>query len=204
MFVRFRPVRHRLIVDLVETRRDNGRVKSEHIARLGSVALPEPPTMRERIRFWRELKARFRDIAVRLANRVGPDDRRKALAAIHARVPKPTEQDIKVEKEHDDIALLERMRKTCAEHEASTAEHKQSMIASFDDDIEADRFYADNAEQLLTRAQMRFLKLLRGEQAPGDGDMSVQELADAYGRLLAARAGLYDRRFRDHLERRKA
>jgi hypothetical protein len=48
LFVRFRSVRHRLVVDLVETRRETGKVRSEHIARLGSVALPEPISVRER------------------------------------------------------------------------------------------------------------------------------------------------------------
>lgn len=85
MFVRFRSVRHRLVVDLVESRREGGKVKGEHLARLGSVALPEPFDLRERLRFWRELKERFRDVAHRLANRVSSDDRRKALAAIHKR-----------------------------------------------------------------------------------------------------------------------
>jgi hypothetical protein len=85
MFVRFGTVRSRLVVDLVETRREGGKVKSEHIARLGSVALPVEA--KERVRFWQELKRRFRDIAARLANRVSSDDRRKALAAIHAAFP---------------------------------------------------------------------------------------------------------------------
>jgi hypothetical protein len=42
MFVRFRAVRHRLVVNLVATRREGGKIKSEHIARLDSVGLPEP------------------------------------------------------------------------------------------------------------------------------------------------------------------
>lgn len=50
--------------------------------RLGSVALPEPIGAHERVRFWRELRDRLRDIAVRLANRVSSGDRRKALAAM--------------------------------------------------------------------------------------------------------------------------
>jgi hypothetical protein len=93
MFVRFRRSRHRLVVSLIETRRVDGRIVSEHVASLGSVALPELIGARERVRSWRELKARFRDIAIRLANRVSSDDRRKALASIHARIPKPTEAD---------------------------------------------------------------------------------------------------------------
>jgi hypothetical protein len=64
MFVRFRRSRHRLVVSLIETRRVDGRIVSEHVAALGSAALPEPIGARERVRFWRGLKARFRDIAV--------------------------------------------------------------------------------------------------------------------------------------------
>jgi hypothetical protein len=133
MFVRFRRVRHRLVVDLIETRRVGGKVRSEHIARLGSTALPEPVALAERISFWRELKDRFREMAVRLANRVSADDRRKALAAIHARIPKPTqadeqahEQAIEIEKARTDLAYWERERDNPNALESSKA--LRSMI----------------------------------------------------------------------------
>jgi hypothetical protein len=82
MFVRFRVVRHRLVVNLVATRRERGKIVSEHVARLGSAALPEPISAAERILFWRDLKDRWRDLIDRLGNRVTADDRKKALAAI--------------------------------------------------------------------------------------------------------------------------
>jgi hypothetical protein len=113
MFVRFRRVRHRLVVNLEQNRRVGGKVKNEHIARLGSVVLPEPVSARERVRFWRELKERFRDIAVRLANCVSAEDRRKALAQIHARIPKPTaadEQAARIETARDDVRFWELVR----------------------------------------------------------------------------------------------
>jgi len=88
MFARFRKVGRRLDVSLVNTRRSGGRVVSEHIAPLGSVALPEPIAAPERRRFWAQLEARFRHRIDE--GRVSADDRRKALAAIDKRIPRPT------------------------------------------------------------------------------------------------------------------
>src|SRR5262249_8497981 len=113
LFVRFRAVRHRLVVDLVATKRAGGKVVSEHIARLGSAALPEPIDAAERILFWQALKTRFRDLAARLGNRISSDDRRKALAAVHARIPRPTEaeeQAARIEAARHLIASVEHVR----------------------------------------------------------------------------------------------
>jgi hypothetical protein len=52
------------VVNLVDTRRIGGKVVSDHIARLGSVALPEPISAGERILFWRNLKKRWRDLSL--------------------------------------------------------------------------------------------------------------------------------------------
>jgi hypothetical protein len=113
MFVRFRRSRHRLVVSLIESRRVNGGVVSEHVAALGSVALPEPVGPRERVRFWRELKNRWLDLVERMGNRVTAEDRRRAVAAIHARIPKPSladHQAARIERQREDIASLERGR----------------------------------------------------------------------------------------------
>lgn len=91
MFVRIRRLRRRLAVTLIAThrvgRRADGKVKTEHVAALGSAALPEPVDAGERRRFWRELEERF----IGLGSRLSADDRRKARAAIHARIPKRTD-----------------------------------------------------------------------------------------------------------------
>jgi hypothetical protein len=182
MFVRFRPVRHRLIVDLVETRRENGKVRSEHIARLGSVALPEPIGPRERVRFWRELKARFRDIAVRLANRVAADDRKKALAAIHARIPKPTEADeqaARIETARDVVAFWEKVRDGSSE-QSEINKTRRKLIAKVEADIADSRALAETAERQIASAQARLMKLTRGERAVGDDEPSAPELAAAH------------------------
>ncbi len=190
MFVRFRPVRHRLVVDLVETRREDGKVRSEHIARLGSVASPEPCGPRERIVFWRELKERFRnDLAARLANRVSSDDRRKALATIHARIPKPTEADeqaARIETARDDLAFWEKVRDDFSEQGKITKLNRQ-MIAKVEAQIVDDLAFADKANRQMREAQARFLKLTRGERVQGDSEPSARELAAAHIRKLERR-----------------
>jgi hypothetical protein len=189
MFVRFRPVRHRLIVDLVETRRENGKVRSEHIARLGSVALPEPIGPRERVRFWRELKARFRDIAVRLANRVAADDRKKALAAIHARIPKPTEADeqaARIETARDDVAFWEKVRDGEAP-EAKINKARRRVIEAAEKQLAESLALGEAAERQITAAQARFLKLTRGKRAVGDDEPSARDLAAAHIRERRSR-----------------
>jgi hypothetical protein len=170
MFVRFRAVRHRLVVDLIETSRIDGKVRSEHIARLGSVALPEPAALAERVRFWRELKGRFREIAVRLANRVSPDDRRKTLAAIHARIPKPTEADeqaheraIEIEKAQADLAYWERQRDS--EIGKTICTTLRAMISKCEADLADRAALNDAAEHNIQVLQTRLLKLLRGAPA---------------------------------------
>jgi hypothetical protein len=93
MFVRFRPICHRLAVILVANHREGPKVRQDQIGWLGSVALPEPIAARERVRFWSELDKRFRAIAVRGPDRVSAADHDKALALIHARIPKPFAPD---------------------------------------------------------------------------------------------------------------
>jgi hypothetical protein len=84
MFVRFRVTRRRLQVSLVETRRDGGKVRHEHIAGLGS--LPVQPSIADRIEFWAQLPQIFG----RLANRLNADDQCKAFTVVHERIPMPT------------------------------------------------------------------------------------------------------------------
>jgi hypothetical protein len=72
MFTRFRPTENRLQVSLAETRRVAGKVRQEHIAGLGSVGVP--PTVADRLVFWRKVEDRL----AKLGNRVG---------SLHARIP---------------------------------------------------------------------------------------------------------------------
>ncbi len=65
----------------MQTRRVDGKVRSEHIASLGSV--DAEVSVRERIAFWAKLPGRLD----RLGNRIGPDQHGKIYGALHARIP---------------------------------------------------------------------------------------------------------------------
>jgi hypothetical protein len=92
MFVRFIRDGRRLVANLVNNRRVNGKVVSEHIARLGSCLLPEPISAPERIRFWDALADRWRQHP-RLIN-ISLDDRRRALNQVAGRIPQPSPSEI--------------------------------------------------------------------------------------------------------------
>ena len=77
----------RLQASLIETRREGGKVRHEHVAGLG--ALPLHPTLADRLEFWRDLFGRLE----RLANRLDDKTRNKIVEAVLARVPMPTEEE---------------------------------------------------------------------------------------------------------------
>jgi hypothetical protein len=80
--------RERLEVSIVETHRDGGKVRQQHVASLGSYFLPG--SLRARESFWSNCEARLE----RLANRIGPDmDRLREDIA--ARIPPLTDEDSK-------------------------------------------------------------------------------------------------------------
>jgi hypothetical protein len=77
MFVRFRQAR-RLQVSLIENRRVDGKVRYDHVASLGAVDVP--PTVADRVAFWRSLHERLS----KLSNRI--DRRREFSAELHIAV----------------------------------------------------------------------------------------------------------------------
>lgn len=87
MFARFRQVRTRLNVSIVEATRAGTKVRQSHVASLGSVPLPPSPA--DRVRFWVKAHQRL----ATLSNRLDDETRGAILAAIHARVPIPTAED---------------------------------------------------------------------------------------------------------------
>src|SRR5215831_16525806 len=64
MFVYFRETPYGLAMSLVETRRENSKVRHEHVASLGSIETP--PSVAARIEFWRELHERLAQLSNRL------------------------------------------------------------------------------------------------------------------------------------------
>src|SRR5499433_2064921 len=84
MLVHFRETPYGLAMSLVETRRENGKVRHEHVASLGSIETPL--SVAARIEFWRELHERL----AQLSNRLDAETRGKVMGAVHARVPMVT------------------------------------------------------------------------------------------------------------------
>jgi hypothetical protein len=89
MFARFHQTPSRLQVSLRESRRVGGKPRCEHIASLGAV--PISASLPDRVEFWRQLGGRFS----KLSNLIGAD-RGKLIASIHARIPKVTDDDIRI------------------------------------------------------------------------------------------------------------
>jgi ABC transporter substrate binding protein len=84
MIVHFRETPYGLAMSLVQTRRENGKVRHEHVASLGSIETP--PSVAAPIEFWRELDERL----AQLSNRLDAETRGKVMGAVHARVPMVT------------------------------------------------------------------------------------------------------------------
>jgi hypothetical protein len=78
MFVRFHQT---LQVSILKTRRKAGKVANEHVASLGSIALPM--TVRGRQVFWAYLWERLAS----LSDRLGADDQARIRNAVHRRIP---------------------------------------------------------------------------------------------------------------------
>jgi hypothetical protein len=89
MFVRFRERNARLLVSLAESRRRDGKVRQEHVADLGSINMLEA-SAEDRVAFWRRLHERLS----RLGNRIDPAKLGAILAAINARVPMATVDEL--------------------------------------------------------------------------------------------------------------
>jgi hypothetical protein len=81
MLVHFRETPYGLAMSLVETRRESGKVRHEHVASLGSIETPL--SVAARIEFWRGLQERL----AQLSNRLDAETRGKIMGAVHARVP---------------------------------------------------------------------------------------------------------------------
>ena len=102
MFVRFRQTPYGLQVSLIQTRREDGKVRHEHIAGLGAIAIPASAA--DRIAFWRRLHDRLSALSNRIV-----DEQSKILDAVHERIPMPTPdelRDVQLENAQGGSALL--------------------------------------------------------------------------------------------------
>ena len=89
MFPRFERKPHRLAVELVVSRRIGRTVRHDRLGPLGSVALPEPISVSERVRFWAGIDQRFLALRARRPGLISPADEAKIRAAIARRIPGP-------------------------------------------------------------------------------------------------------------------
>jgi hypothetical protein len=159
MFVRFRQAR-RLQVSLIETRRIAGKVHHEHVASLGAVDVP--PTVADRVAFWRSLHERLS----RLANRLDAVAQGKILGQVHARIPMVTIDDLRaLQSENTDAD--EQFWTTMRELHQSTADDHKQLAAAVARTIAtaeaAAKMAGDNAEA----AKERAARLKRGDDVPG-------------------------------------
>jgi hypothetical protein len=156
MFVRFRQSAHRLQVSLVETRRLAGRVHHDHVASLGSIAVP--PSLANRIAYWERLHQRL----ATLSNRLDPETQGKTLGTVHARIAMPTlEERRSLQIENADAD--ERLWSAVEGMHQSTIEERKALIATTERAIAAGQVEAIQAAQRAAAARDRVARLKAGE-----------------------------------------
>jgi hypothetical protein len=191
MFVRFRPSPRRLQLSLVETRREAGKVRHEHVASLGVV--PSPLTVAGRVEYWQDLHQRLG----RLSNRLDDETKAKILGAVHARVPMPTVDEIHAlnleeAKQHE---AAWRMRHVNTE--AIVEENKLRLKAAERLIAGGEPLVASAAEEVKA-AEERRGRIERGENVPLPGKPpSLKELGitPAHARCAMAVSSLTPEQF---------
>jgi hypothetical protein len=159
MFVRFRQTRGRLQVSLVETRREDGRVRNDHVASLGSIVTD--PTVADRVLFWQRAVERLKA----LGNRTGPEIDNIEMA-MHERVPIPSleeQRELKLENARAEARIFDIMADLQG---ALAANHKAVATAAnakrFGNEAAAAASAARAAE-----ARERIAQIEAGEDVPG-------------------------------------
>lgn len=160
MFTRFKATLSRLQVSLRESRRIADKVKSEHIASLGSIAMPM--TIAGRVAFWTALHERL----AKLANRINAEDQAKIIGAIHARVPMVTiEEQRTLQRENAEADL--KFWTGHKDYEAGLAEDLKGMGAKYQREGEEAEAQAKTAAEHGASAKDRLDRLDKGEDLPG-------------------------------------
>ena len=168
-------MRPRLQISLRECRRVDGKPRSEHIASLGSIALPM--TIAGRVEFYRRASERFSG----LANRIGADDKKKIVAALRARIQPVTDDDIRtVQRENTEAD--ERLWSALQGMNAERAEGNKALAAMASrKGAEADaqaKYAAEKAASLKDRLD----RLAKGEDVKGG--LSKPLTLEDYERIL--------------------
>lgn len=116
MFPRFERKPHRLAVELVVSRRTGKTVRHDRLGPLGSVALPEPISVAERMKYWAGINQRFFAIRARRPGLISEADEIKIRAAIAKRIPPArTEEEFRLQLiatiRRDVMAALDRLER---------------------------------------------------------------------------------------------
>jgi hypothetical protein len=160
MFVRFRKTASRLQVSLIETRREDGKVRHEHVASLGSIALAL--TIADRIEFWRRLFERFE----KLSNRIDREQQVRLFGAIHARIPLGMSEEqraLQLENARAENSLWQGFHELYADRAAG----HERLAASAAERAAADKAIADDAAARAKTAQERIEQIERVEAVDG-------------------------------------
>ena len=196
MFVRFRQSPRRLQVSLVETRRDGDKVRQEHVASLGAIAIPQ--TVAGRVEYWRDLHQRIG----RLSNRLDSETQAKILGAVHARVRMPTVDEIHAlnleEAKQHEVAW--RMRHISTE--AIVDENKVRLKATQKLVADGEPLVASAAEEVKA-AEERRTRIGRGENVPLPGrppTLKEMGITPAHARDMRTMASLTPEQFERFLK----
>jgi hypothetical protein len=144
----------------MQTRRVAAKMQNEHIASLGSV--DADVSVRERLAFWIEIEKRL----ARLGNRVGPNDRDKIIAALGARIPFLTPDDLRAVQE-ENAKDAERFWGVIRDLNASTVEEHKGLVKSAESRIAEAAARAAEAAGRAYAAKERLERISRGESVPG-------------------------------------
>jgi hypothetical protein len=159
MFVRFRETPYGLQVSLIQTRREGGRVRHEHVAGLGAIAIPTSPA--DRMAFWQSLHARLSA----LSNRIG-EEPGKIVGAVDERIPMPTPdelRDVQLENAKADQRCWEGLHGL----HTDTIEGHKGVIAAAERAIANGEAGAANAATHAKAAKERVERIERGETVKG-------------------------------------
>ena len=159
MFVRFRQAR-RLQVSLIETRRVDGKVRHEHVAGLGAIDMP--PSIADRLEFWRRLHERIGQ----LSNRLDAAAQAKVLGEVHAKIPMVTMDELRA-LQLENAEADERFWRGFAKMEAEQAEGNKQLAASAERKAAKAKAQADTAHANAEAAKDRAARIKRGEAVSG-------------------------------------
>jgi hypothetical protein len=160
MFVRFRQSTKRLDLSLIESTRRDGKPRHEHVASLGSVS--RPPSVSDRVVFWRKLHERLAN----LSNRIDGKTQGRVLGLVHGRVPMVTPQEqreLQLSNALAEATAWEAVAGICD----ANAEDSKRLLVSADLTLGAYASAAKAAANAASAAKDKLARLQHGENVGG-------------------------------------